>query len=273
MRLGVFAKTFPGKTPDAVLAQVAASGYAAAQYNMACSGLASMPDAIAPDIARAVADASRAHGVAIAAVSGTYNMAHPDPAVRAKGLARLEVLAGAAHAMGTSLITLCTGTRDPDDQWRLHKDNVTAEAWADMRAAMVQAIAIAERHDIRLGIEPELSNVVSSATKARQLLDELQSERLVVVLDAANLFETEPLDAQRRIIAQAVDAVGDRIVMAHAKDRAADGSFVAAGTGVLDYPHYIACLRAVGFDGDLVPHSIEADEAPGVARFLSGLIA
>jgi sugar phosphate isomerase/epimerase len=273
MRLGIFAKTFAGNTPDAVLAQVAASGYAAAQYNMACSGLASMPDEISPAVAQAIAEASKVHSVAIAAVSGTYNMAHPDPSVRAKGLTRLEVLAASAQAMGTSLITLCTGTRDPDDQWRRHKDNVTPEAWADMRAEMVKAIAIAERYDIRLGIEPELSNVVSSGDKARQLLDELKSEHLVVVLDAANLFETEPLDAQRRIIAHAIDVVAGRIVMAHAKDRAADGSFVAAGTGVLDYPHYIARLRAAGFDGDLVPHSLEADEAPGVARFLSGLIA
>jgi len=273
MRLGIFAKTFPGTTPATVLDQVAAAGYAAAQYNMACSGLAAMPDAINPDEAAAVADAARVSNVAIAAVSGTYNMAHPDPAVRAIGLARLEVLAASAHTMGTALITLCTGTRDPDDQWRLHKDNVTPEAWADMRAEMLKAIAIAERHDIHLGIEPELSNVVSSAVKARQLLDELQSDRLVVVLDAANLFEVEPLEVQRDIIARSIDVVADRIVMAHAKDRKADGSFVAAGKGVLDYPHYIARLRAAGFDGDLVPHSIETNEAAEVARFLSGLIA
>jgi len=273
MRLGIFAKTFPGTTPDAVLQQVAAAGYQAAQYNMACSGLSPMPDAISSAQASAVAEAARSSGVAIAAVSGTYNMAHPDPAVRAKGLARLEGLAASAHAMGTALITLCTGTRDPDDQWRLHPDNVTPEAWTDMRAEMVKAVAIAERHNVRLGIEPELSNIVSSAAKARLLIDELQSDRLVVVLDAANLFETEQLDAQRRIIAQSIDVVADRIVMAHAKDRLADGTFVAAGKGVLDYPHYIARLRAAGFDGDLVPHGLDADEAPGVAQFLSGLLA
>ena len=44
------------------------------------------------------------------------------------------------------------------------------------------------------------------------------------MLDPANLFETEPAEEKRRIIADAVDLLGDRIVMAHAKDRAADGS-------------------------------------------------
>ena len=56
--------------------------------------------------------------------------------------------------------------------------------------------------------------------------------------------------------------------MAHAKDRAADGAFVAAGQGVLDYPHYLGALRRAGFDGPLVAHGLAADEAPAVGAFL-----
>ena len=59
--------------------------------------------------------------------------------------------------------------------------------------------------------------------------------------------------------------------MAHAKDRAADGSFVTAGTGVVDFPDFVARLRAVGFSGALVTHGLSAAEAPGVATFLKGL--
>src|SRR5690606_19191754 len=118
MRLGIFAKTFAGTGPSAVLAAAKAAGFYAVQYNMACSGLPPMPDAIPADVVAAVASASQEEDVPICAVSGTYNMAHPDPAVRAAGLRRLEVLAAACGGMGTRLITLCTGTRDPDDQWR-----------------------------------------------------------------------------------------------------------------------------------------------------------
>ena len=84
---------------------------------------------------------------------------------------------------------------------------------------MEAAIAIAERHDVDLGIEPELANVVDSAAKARRLIDELRSPRLKIVLDPANLFETETAEEQRRIVAEAIDLLADRIVMAHAKDR------------------------------------------------------
>lgn len=273
MRLGIFAKTFPGSDPQTVLSAVREAGFTAAQYNMACSGLPSMPDAVPASEAERIAEAAKASGVELAALSGTYNMIHPDPNVRAAGLRRLAVLAEAAPRMGTSLVTLCTGTRDPDDQWRGHPGNHAPDAWADLLHEMAQAIEIAERHDIDLGIEPELANVVDSAAKARRLIDDLASPRLRIVLDPANLFETASLEEQRRLVSQAVDLLGDRIAMGHAKDRAPDGAFVAAGQGVLDYPHYLRSLGSIGFRGALVTHGLEAAEAPAVARFLREQLA
>jgi len=272
MRLGVFAKTFPGGEPGPVLAAVAAAGFETAQYNFACSGLPPMPDVIPQEKAAAIARATALSGVRLSAVSGTYNMAHPDPLVRAEGLRRLEVIAASCAVIGTSLVTLCTGTRDPDDQWRHHPDNGSSLAWGDMRAEMEKAVAIAMRHDIRLGIEPELANIVDSARKARRLLVEIGGDRLVIVLDPANLFETAELSAQHRIVDEAIDLLGPDIVMGHAKDRAPDGSFATAGKGVLDYGRYIARLRAAGFDGDLVAHGLAAHEAPEVAAFLRGCL-
>ncbi len=273
MKLGIFAKTFEGSDPATVLNAVAAAGYAAAQYNMACSGLSSMPDAISDAQADAVAAAARAAGVEIVAVSGTYNMIHPDVAVREAGHRRLEVLASQARRMGTDLITLCTGTRDAKDQWKEHPDNDTPEAWRDLVAAMAVAIEIADRHDVYLGIEPELANVINSAEKAAQLIAEMGSARLRIVLDPANLFEVAAVEEQRRIVSAAVDLLADRISMAHAKDRTPEGGFTTAGQGVLDYDHYLGCLDAIGFAGSLVTHGLSSGEAPDVATFLRGALA
>ena len=71
--------------------------------------------------------------------------------------------------METGLLTLCTGTRDPDDQWRRHPGNDTPEAWRDLLASMDVALAVAEDYDLHLGIEPELANVVDSASRARRM--------------------------------------------------------------------------------------------------------
>ncbi|TXH99675.1 MAG: sugar phosphate isomerase/epimerase [Rhizobium sp.] len=273
MRLGIFAKTFEGTEPGSVLKSVAEAGFAAAQYNMACSGLAPMPDVISPSQAVAVAAGAESAGIEIVAVSGTYNMIHPDIAVRQAGHRRLEELARHCDGMSTRLITLCTGTRDPLDQWRAHPGNDLPDAWRDLLEAMEVAIGIADRYDVELGIEPELANVINSAQKAHRLIADLKSPRLKIVIDPANLFETATLEEQRTIVSTAIDLLADHIVMAHAKDRNADGSFATAGKGVLDYAHYLGRLKKVDFSGNLVTHGLKADEAVGVATFLRGLLA
>lgn len=272
MRLGIFAKTFAGGDPLTVLQAARAAGYATVQYNLACSGLLPLPEFVSDEIAIAVRAASVETGVTIAAVSATYNMIHPDPEVRQRGHLGLCAIARAAHGMGTRLLTLCTGTRDPDDPWRKHPDNSTPAALRDLLESIKAALDVAEGYDLDLGIEPELANVIDSAVRARWLIDELQSPRLKIVLDPANLFEREPPLRARGMVSQACDLLGDRIVMGHAKDRYEDGRFAAAGKGVIDYPHYLRCLRSIGFTGPLVAHGLSAAEAPAVATFLHSVM-
>jgi sugar phosphate isomerase/epimerase len=267
-RIGIFARTFPGTEPEAVLAAVRDAGCDCAQFNLSSAGLPPMPDAVPPGTAGRIAAAARATSVGLAALSGTYNMIHPDPAVRALGLRRLEPLLACAAALGAPLVTLCTGTRDPEDQWRHHPDNRAPEAWRDLLAEMGKALDLAERHGVDLGVEPELANVVASAGHAARLLAELRSPRLRIVLDPANLFETTAPAERRRIIDEAVDLLGPHVAMAHAKDRDAEGGLAAAGSGVVEFDRFLRRLREAGFDGPLVAHGLAAAEAPAVAAFL-----
>lgn len=272
MKLGIFAKTFKGTDPSLVLSAAKAAGYSVVQYNMACSGLPSMPDEIHPEIATTVSDAAKRNGIKIVAVSATYNMIHPDEAVRKLGVQRLEVMAARCATMGTTLLTLCTGTRHATDQWQWHAENESTEAWRDLVSEMEKALAIAERYNVVLGIEPELANVVNSAAKAKALIGEMQSKYLKIVFDAANLFEAVSLQEQKSIISTSVNVLAEHIVMAHAKDRMFDGAFTCAGSGCLDYGHYLSCLKRVGFDGALVTHGLTAADAPSVAQFLNSQI-
>lgn len=273
MQLGIFAKTFSTAGIANTLMAAKAAGFETVQLNMSCTGLASMPDEIDSRIARDIADAARTTGVELAAVSATYNMIHPDVAQRKTGMGRLGVMIRAARAMGTGLVTLCTGSRDPLDQWRHHPDNQDAEAWRDLLGEMEEAAAIAEANSVDLGIEPELANVVNSAAAARRLIDDIKSPRIRIVLDPANLFEVESDNGRRSIISQSVELLADRISMAHAKDRDAAGNFVAAGKGVIDFQHFVSELRRTGFNGPLVTHGLSESEAPAVGRFLKRIIS
>ncbi len=269
MQAGIFAKTFSAPGALGALRSAKAAGFDTVQFNMACCGLPAMPDEIAPETVAEIAGASRETGISIAAVSATYNMIHPDPKVRADGMRKLAVILKSACGMGTNLVTLCTGSRDAEDQWRHHPDNQGAEAWRDLLTEMSKAAALAEAHNVFLGIEPELANVVNSAEAAKRLMKEVSSPRLRIVLDPANLFETASELERRNIIAHAAETLAGGISMAHAKDRDAQGGFVAAGAGIIDFPHFLACLKQTGFDGPLVAHGLSEAEAPAVAAFLA----
>jgi sugar phosphate isomerase/epimerase len=272
--LGIFAKTFPRPTLEENLDAVRSHGLGVVQYNLACAGLPSLPERIEPRLAQQIGAAAASRRITIVAVSGTFNMIDPVKERRDAGMRRLGQLAGACALLGTKIITLCTGTRDPDDMWRGHPANGRPDAWTDLLAAMEQALAIAEQHDLWLAVEPETANVVDSPAKARRLLDELRSPRLKIIIDPANLFHVEDLPRQRALLEAAFDLLGPDMVLAHAKDvRVVGGSVhhVTAGTGVLDYPHYLTLLRHIPVP--LIVHGLAETEVEGALTFLRGALA
>jgi sugar phosphate isomerase/epimerase len=275
MQIGIFAKTFPG-TLEQCLDAVAASGLRTIQFNFSClgPGAPSLPDRIEDALAQRISQETTRRGITIAAVSGTFNMIDPDYAKRQAGLRRLRVLAGACHAIGTSIVTLCTGTRDPADMWRAHPANASPAAWADLVASMQEALQIAEQYNLILGIEPETANVVSSAQAASRLLQEMQSPRLKIIIDPANLFHRGDLSSMHEVLDRAFDLLGSEIILAHAKDVRLDGEaiqHVAAGKGLLDYAYYLGLLQSIQTQKHAVPlilHGLEVTEVKTSLEFL-----
>jgi sugar phosphate isomerase/epimerase len=273
MKLGVFAKTFDGGSPLEILACAKRAGFDAVQYNMACSGLGSLPTEISEAAADEVGAASAQTGVVISAVSATYNMIHPVASKRESGRRSFEAIAASAGRMGTRLLTVCTGSYDAEDQWRRHPDNSSARAWEDMCNEFRLVISIAEEFDVLIGVEPERANVIDSAERARELIETLQSDRVRIVFDPANLFEIETAERRKTLIQHAFELLKDWISLAHAKDRREDGQFATVGTGVLDYGHYLGMLRQSGYEGALIAHGFGANEAEDVASLLKRKIA
>ncbi len=275
MRLGIFAKTFVRPTVEAVLDAVRLHGLDCVQFNMVCAGLPSMPERIDSALCDRIRAAADKRGITLAAVSGTFNMIHPDPAKRRAGLERLRVLAGACDRLGAPVVTLCTGTRDPDDMWRRHPDNDSAAAWRDLLESLRAAVKIAEAVGVTVAFEPEVANVVDTARKARRLLDEIGSPRLKVVMDGANLFCAGDLARMGDVLNEAFALLGPDVVLAHAKDLTHDGEagHAAAGTGRLDYDRYLSLLHGAGYDGPLILHGLGEAEVGASVAFLRAKLA
>lgn len=275
MEIGIFSKTFARSSLGAVLDTVAGYGVHAVQFNMSCAGVEEMPDVIEPALIATIRQAMAARGITMSAISGTFNMIHPDLAERQAGLQRLRTLAAACAGLGTSVITLCTGTRNTESMWRSHPDNGTEDAWRDLVVSMHETAAIAEEYGVTMAFEPEVSNVIDSAPRARRLLDEIGSPYLKVVMDGANIFHKGELPHMTAILTEAFDLLGDDIALAHAKDLTEDGHAgnAAAGTGLLDYDLYVRLLQESGYTGALVLHGLSEAQTPWCVEFLRTRLA
>jgi len=274
MELGVFANTFDRPTLEQTLDAVVASGLRCVQFDMACAGVATMPDEITEQLSDLIRREMASREIEMAAVSGTYNMIHPDASERERGLRGLRGIACACSLMGTRVITLCTGTRDADSMWRAHPDNASPEAWREMLEAMEGAVRIAEDCGVTMAFEPEVSNVVDTPAKARRLMDEMRSPRLKVAMDPANIFRLGELPRMAEKLDEAFDLLGGDIAHAHAKDLDRDGAagHLPAGHGRLDYDRYLRLLREADYRGALVLHGLEEEQVPACRRFLAARV-
>jgi sugar phosphate isomerase/epimerase len=276
MQLGIFAKTFDRPNVASCLQAVADAGIPATQFNLSVASLQTIPDEPVPDD---VVDAIRAGadeaGVALAAISGTFNAAHPDPAHRQTYLARFPHLCAVARDLQIGIITLSSGSRDPDDMWRWHPDNTTPQAWADSRTTLQALAELAEYHGVTLAVEPEHNNVVATADQAISMLDQIGSPALKLVYDAANLLDPDGYDpaAGAAAISRDIATLGPHIALGHAKELIVERAPVAPGEGLLPWPLIVQTLHEAGFDGTLVIHGLPEASVPLALTTLEAALA
>ena len=270
MKIGIFAKTFSRPTIEELFQAIASYGIYSVQFNLSCAGLETLPENVSCDLVQRITDAAEQATVNLAAISGTFNMAHPNPAVRRNGLEKFEILCEVTAQLRIPVITLCTGTRDPANMWKWHSDNDSKETWDDMVQSIESALVAAEKNKLILAFEPESENVANSAFRARKLLDELRSPRLRIIIDPANLISSER--NQKDVLDEAFALLGDAIQIAHAKDRNKDFQACAAGKGILDFEYYLRCLKEIGFTGPLIMHGLEEEDVRFSREFLDRIL-
>lgn len=218
-------------------------------------------DALGPYLTSELCDQIRdqlaARGIGMAAVDGTFNMVARDPQRRSRNLGYLQCLIELCEVLGTSVVTLCTGSR-AEIMWGWHPDNESADAWEDLVTITKPAARTAEQHNVVLAFEPEVNNVVGSAQQAHRLIEDVGSPSLKVLMDPANIFRAGELARMGDNLEEAFALLGSHIALAHAKDLDRDGAagHLGAGRGLLDYPLYLSLLQKTGFEGAIVLHQL-----------------
>ncbi len=274
MRLAIFAKTFARPTVEECLGAVREAGLNAVQFNLSILGIDPVPDMVPSELLSRARDALRKSGVEALALSGTFNAAHPDPTVRERYLSRFRCVCRAAADLQIPLVTLCTGSRAADDMWRWHPENSTPEAWADSLTTLREVTSIAAEHEVRVAFEPERNNVVSTAEQAVRMLEQVGSDRMGTIFDAANLLTEEVVarGASEETIIEAAQRLSGTILLAHAKELRFPEQELPAGAGIVPWRLVTEQLAAIGYDGPLVIHGLREGDVQAAVQTLRSVL-
>lgn len=271
--LGIFSKTFARPTVEEAFREVASRNLPLVQFNFSNTGLPTLPDQIEQPVIDEIRSAMERHSIQIAAVSGTFNLIDPDFETRDQNLRRLAVLAAACEALHAPVITLSTGTRNPDDMWRDHPDNATAAAWDEMVEGIRLALWITEPFGVTLAVEPEPGNVMRDAQKAKKLLNEIRSLRLGIVFDAANILAGKADLPQRDALGEAFELLGTHIALAHGKEFVREEAATRIpGQGELDWDLYLTLLKKTSYRGPLILHGFAEEHTGEAVSFVRDIL-
>lgn len=216
------------------------------------------PEALGPAARRELADLMRSEGLELAAICGDlgghgfqHEAENPSRIERSKRIMEL------AKELGTDVVTTHIGVIPADEGHPTYR--VLHDACARLGEF---ADSVGASFAIETGPEP--------AARLARFVRSIPGRGVRVNFDPANLAMVIGEDA-----AEAVRAVGDLVVHTHAKDgimlkrcdpaalydafAEGGGSYrveeyireVPLGEGSVDFPRYLAALRAVGYDGFL----------------------
>ena len=172
------------------------------------------------------------------AVLGCYlNLTHPDEAAYRDILKKYRAHIQLARWMNAGCVGTETGNPNAGytyDPARSH----TPEALEMFIRRVAPVVECAEHFGVTLAIEPVYTHIVHDGKAARRALDAIQSDNLKIILDPVNLLHTDNIEKRDDVIREAIDLLGEDVVIIHMKDyqRTENGLIsMACGLGEMNY--------------------------------------
>ncbi len=205
------------------------------------------------------------HGIRIVGLYGYTNIVDPNLARRKRGLAKTEFLLANWKRAGCANVSTETGTLNPTSEWLISPENATEEGYQKCRAAIEKLVRQAEKTEAILSIEPYWQNVIDSIDRAERLLRDVDSPSLRLVMDPCNYYRKQDLPHTAPMLKEMFKRLGDKIIIAHAKDVKASATgtdLPASGRGDLDYPAYLRLLIELDREMPLLIEHVTWQDVP-----------
>ncbi|MBB3113562.1 sugar phosphate isomerase/epimerase [Paenibacillus phyllosphaerae] len=271
MKTGVLAHLF-GCLPHRELArQIGAAGYNHVQLAVwkAISDVdSSAPGQLTAEAAQSVRDAFAAENVQVAILGCYLHMFDRNEEQRKVNIARFKELLRFAPDFGCGIVAFETGVNPGQDY--------TDADWSVMRSTLAELAEEAGRYGVKVGLEAADRHLVGNAQQLDQMLREVGSPHIGVVLDPGNLMNETNFNNQDEVIDEAFRLLGSRIIACHAKDRlwSDNGQLLAtpAGFGQMNYDRYAKHLVDLGLDVPIIMEEAAISQMEQTRSFIEGKI-
>jgi len=241
LTVGISTLGFTGHANAALAKELAAAGFGTIQLFLLQSDsnfwkYNSRADVsgMTPARCREIAATYRDAGLDIHSIGVYTNLMHPDETELKANLDYFDAMMTIGDHMGVHTFISEAGHYYDDKVPAPHVPReFQDEVWPRMVATARRLAEMATQHDAKVLFEPYFQSFFASAKRLRLFVEEVNSPRIRVLLDPANLIELNDLDEMFQQLAPWIDCL-------HAKDRKHHtGRGVAAGKGDVDYKRFV----------------------------------
>lgn len=186
-------------------------------------------------------------------------LSHPDPKVRAEGLAALQQTLRDAKAYGAGSVLLVPGVVNSEVNFET--------CWQRSIEQIRLAIPLAEELGVKISIENVWNNFITTEEQAVRFLDEINSPWVQWHFDVGNIIRYGDPIAW-------IKALGKRITRVHIKEYSRDramrsgdlwqGFRAPLREGANNWPGIMKALGEVGYDGYLITEQPGGDTPEGL---------
>ncbi len=144
---------------------------------------------------------------------------HPDAAVRKAAIASVQSGMATAVSLNAHHYLFRPGSLNPDGAWTSHRDNHLPESMERLVDTLKPIAEHAEQHELTLVMETHAVSIMGSPEICREVVERVDSDRLRIVMDFVNHFQTllQVYNSEERLN-HIFDVMGPVAPMAHIKD-------------------------------------------------------
>lgn len=144
---------------------------------------------------------------------------HPDADVRKAAIASVQSGMATAASLKAHHYLFRPGSLNPDGAWTSHRDNHLPESMERLIDTLKPIAAHAEEHELTLVMETHAVSIMGSPEICREVVERVGSDRLRIVMDFVNHFQTllQVYNSEERLN-HIFDVMGPVAPMAHIKD-------------------------------------------------------